>query len=393
MVEDSFVDERLLKKVPRWRNYLAAKLGFRNHWYPIMFSRELGENEVVSRKLMGEDILLKRIDGKVHAIRDRCLHRGVKFSEKVECYTRNTVTCWYHGFTYRWEDGTLCDIIASPNTPIIGKKAIHSYPVQEAKGLVFVFVGDADYEPHPLSQDVPPTFLDDTMEVHGSSYMVQSNWRLGCENGIDDLHIYLHRQSPLVPNTQRSLPLGHTDRPVDFFELHEEQGQPKGVSTRTFKDAAPMAYEGRVEGKIVVTGTKMHQTPEEAAKKRTTGHYICMPGVLRVDNFPFVGRFQFEWYVPITEDSHLYIITIGKPCANDEERAEHEHEFWHRWKPVSLEGFNNEDVFAREALQPFYEHDQNWLEETLVTEDNGIIMWRELCHRHGPSVQKPSDII
>jgi len=83
MGEDSFVEERLLKKVPRWRNYLAAKLGFRNHWYPVMFSREIGENEVEARKLLGENILLKRIDGKVHAIRDRCLHRGVKLSEKV----------------------------------------------------------------------------------------------------------------------------------------------------------------------------------------------------------------------------------------------------------------------------------------------------------------------
>ena len=83
-------------------------------------------------------------------------------------------------------------------TPIVGKKALRSYPVEETKGLVFVFLGDADYEPHPLSQDVPPTFLDEDMAVHGAAYMVQSNWRLGCENGIDDLHIYLHRQSPLI---------------------------------------------------------------------------------------------------------------------------------------------------------------------------------------------------
>ncbi|RVT92945.1 carbazole dioxygenase [Sphingomonas crocodyli] len=393
IVADSFVEERLLKKVPRWRNYLEAKFGFRNHWYPVKFSREIAEGEVITAKIMGEEILLKRIDGKVFAIRDRCIHRGVKLSEKVECYTRGTITCWYHGFTYKWDSGKLCDIIASPNTPIIGKKALKSYPVEEAKGLVFVFVGDPDYEPHPLSRDVPPTFLDDDMVAHGASYMVKSNWRLGCENGIDDLHIYLHRQSPLVPNTQRSLPLGHTDRPDDFYELFEASDGPKGIAPRKFKDAKPMAYEGRVEGKVVVTGTKMHTTPEEAAKKRTTGHYVCLPGVLRVDNFPFTGLFQFEWYVPVSDDTHLYIITIAKRCATEEERAEHEHEFLHRWKPVSLEGFNNEDVFAREALQPFYNHDDNWLEETLVREDNGIIQWRELCHRHSSGVQKPSDVL
>jgi len=393
MPDDSFVDEKLLKRVPRWSEYLAAKMGFRNHWYPVKFSREIDENEVVKAKLMGLDMLLKRIDGKVYAMRDRCIHRGVRLSEKVECYTRNTITCWYHGFTYKWDTGMLCDIIASPNTPIIGKRKIQTFPVEEAKGLVFVFVGDEDYEPHPLGRDVPPTFLDDNLFAPGAAYVVKSNWRLACENGIDDLHIYLHRESPLVPNTQRSLPLGHTARPDDYYVLHEDDDGPKGVATREFRDAAPMAYEGKVEGKVVVTGTKMHDTPEEAKRKRTTGHYIAVPGVLRVDNFPYVGLFQFEWYVPLTEDTHLYIITIGKMCLTPEERADHEHEFQHRWKPVSLEGFNNQDIMAREALQPFYATDSNWLEETLVREDNGIIAWREICHRHSKGVQKPSDIV
>ena len=57
-------------------------------------------------QLLGENILLKRIDGKVYAIRDRCLHRGVQLSRKLECYTKDTITCWYHGFTYRFE--TAC---------------------------------------------------------------------------------------------------------------------------------------------------------------------------------------------------------------------------------------------------------------------------------------------
>src|SRR5580692_7638376 len=150
MAANSFVDEEILKKVPRWRNYLAAKLGFRNHWYPIRFSRDVPENQVVKAKLLGESILLKRINGKVFAIRDRCIHRGVRFSEKIECYTEGTITCWYHGFTYKWDSGVLCDVIASPGNPIIGKKKVTTYPVEEAKGLVFVFVGDEGFDVPPL---------------------------------------------------------------------------------------------------------------------------------------------------------------------------------------------------------------------------------------------------
>ena len=396
--EQGFVDEELLKRVPRWRNYLAAKLGFRNHWYPIRFSRDVPENVVVSVKLLGENILLKRVNGTVYGIKDRCIHRGVRFSHKIECYTRDTITCWYHGFTYKWDSGVLCDVIASPDTPIIGKRKVKSYPVREAKGLIFVFVGDDDFAVPDLSLDVPPMLLDEDMYVQGSSYPVKANWRLGCENGIDPLHIYIHRESRLVPNTQRSIPLGHRVNPngSDNRVLEEEEGKPKGVRSAVFREGQASAYvplyEGKVQGQVVVTSTKMHSTPEEAKFKRTTGDFIVVPGVLRVDNFPFYGLYQFEWYVPITEDSHLYIITIGKRCANQAERDEYDHAFWHRWKPESLEGFNNDDITAREALQPFYSKDRNWLEENLVREDQSIVKWREVCHRNARGIQLPKHV-
>jgi carbazole 1,9a-dioxygenase len=393
--DQGFVDEELLKRVPRWRNYLAAKLGFRNHWYPIRFSREVPENVVVPVKLLGENILLKRVHGIVYGIKDRCIHRGVRFSHKIECYTRDTITCWYHGFTYKWDSGVLCDVIASPDTPIIGKRKVKSYPVREAKGLIFVFVGDDDFAVPDLSLDVPPMLLDEDMYVQGSSYPVKANWRLGCENGIDPLHIYIHRESRLVPNTQRSIPLGHRVNPngSDNRVLEEEEGKPKGVRSAVFREGQASAYvplyEGKVQGQVVVTSTKMHTTPEEAKFKRTTGDFIVVPGALRVDNFPFYGLYQFEWYVPVTEDSHLYIITIGKRCANQAERDEYAHAFWHRWKPESLEGFNNDDIAAREALQPFYSKDRNWLEENLVREDQSIVKWREVCHRNARGIQLP----
>jgi carbazole 1,9a-dioxygenase len=268
----SFVEEDLLKKVPRWRNYYAAKLGFRNHWYPARFSRDVPEGEVVKATLLGEDVLLKRIDGKVHAIRDRCIHRGVKLSKKIECYTRNTITCWYHGFTYKWDTGVVCDVIASPGNAVIGKKKIRTYPVREAQGLVFIFVGDEDYAVPDLSTDVPPTFLDSDMYIQGYAYDVNSNWRVACENGFDELHIYIHRESPLVPNTQRSIPLGHRQG-VDNKIIHEEPGKPIGMSTAVFVEGntanlrQPL-YEGTIEG-----GRAEHQDASDAGGSAQEAHY------------------------------------------------------------------------------------------------------------------------
>ena len=383
----NFVDDSLLKKVPSWRDYLAAKVGFRNHWYPIKLSREIDESQVVKATVCGENILLKRIDGKIFAIRDRCIHRGVQFSEKLECYSKGTITCWYHGFTYKWETGELCDILASPDSRAIGRRSVKTYPVEEAKGVVFVFVGDTDSTPHPLSEDVPPMFLDADMALEGDSYMVDSNWRVGCENGFDGLHVYIHRTSPLVNNTQRSLPIGHTAQ-SGKIELLEEDGKPKGVYDAFAHH--DVLWDGSVEGEVVVKGVRSNRT--DGVPTRTTAASLWLPGVLRVDDFPDQDRHQFEWYVPVTEDTHYYLIMIGKRVSSKEEEIAHVQEFWNRWKRVSLDGFNNQDIEARLALQKFYKRDRAWLEEILIEGDHPIVKWRELCHRHNRGVQSPDNL-
>ncbi|HEY8857198.1 MAG TPA: Rieske 2Fe-2S domain-containing protein, partial [Rugosibacter sp.] len=138
------VKEEILKKVKGWAGYVDAKLGFRNHWYPIAFSKDIAEGQPQKIKLLGEDLLVNRANGKLFCIKDRCLHRGVPFSAKIETYTPETISCWYHGWTYRWEDGLLSDIITNPESMHIGKQRLKTYPAQEAKGCVFIFLGDID---------------------------------------------------------------------------------------------------------------------------------------------------------------------------------------------------------------------------------------------------------
>src|SRR5438309_741241 len=63
--------QRLVRKKP-WEPYLGAARGFRNHWYPALFSHELAEGEVKGANLLGERIAFKRVDGRVYALEDRC---------------------------------------------------------------------------------------------------------------------------------------------------------------------------------------------------------------------------------------------------------------------------------------------------------------------------------
>src|SRR5262245_15573846 len=160
-----------------WRPYLEAKLGFRNHWYPALFSHDLEGDVPKPVKLLGERILVRRVDGQVCALADRCAHRRVPFSAKLECYTKETITCWYHGFTYDFRDCKLVGVWTEPGCTLVGKMSIKTYPVRETRGMIFVFIGDG--EPPALQDDVPPGFLDEDLATRGIRRTVNSNWRLG----------------------------------------------------------------------------------------------------------------------------------------------------------------------------------------------------------------------
>jgi carbazole 1,9a-dioxygenase terminal dioxygenase component len=386
MMQDSFVDESLLSRVKVWRDYYAAKVGFKNHWYAACFSRELRDGETITRTILGENILFRRIRGQVYAMKDRCIHRGVQLSEKVECHTEDTISCWYHGFTFRWADGMLTNIIGAPESRLIGKHKIKIYPVEEAKGMVFAFVGDEGYNAPPLSHDVPPTFLDPDRHFEGESFLIEANWRSGPEGGIDEIHRYLHRDSTLLLNTKATMPLGHLGVKSQCEKVVEEDG-PKGIIDHF--NAEKMYFDVEIEGvPAAVTGIRFADTGLK--RKRTVSASAWLPGVLRVEGFPEDNSTFYEFYVPINETQHRCFMTMGYSCATKEEASAFSSRFALRWKPYAIQNFLFQDVKARESTQGFYKHDRAWLEEVLTEEDFMIMEWRKLAAQHNRGVQPPS---
>lgn len=377
------VDEEILKKCSLYPDYVEAKLGFRNHWYPTLFSDELAEGEFKSHEILGDRLLLTRVDGQVYAVRDRCLHRGVPFSRKPECYKKGTITCWYHAFTFDMTDGRLVDIITNPRSNLIGQVSIPSFAAQEAKGLIFVFMGDI--EPPPLAHDVPPGFLSEDLAVRGVRSEVASNWRIGCENGFDSTHVFIHKDSVLVEGNDIALPLGFVPTSRDTFKVVAEQGGPKGVYD-LLAEHCDVVFEGTVDDKPVLSG---HMGEKRVAQDIS----IWLPGVLRVDPWPDPSLTQYEWYVPIDETRHYYIPTLGRKVTNADEEAAFVKEFDEKWEPMAITGFNGDDIWAREAQQGFYQHDEAWYKEQLFEPDRNISKWRQLASEHHRGIQRYENII
>jgi carbazole 1,9a-dioxygenase terminal dioxygenase component len=379
-----------------WQLYVDAELGFRNHWYPAFFSSELAEGDTSSSsgepitsfktlKMLGEEIFFRRFDGKVHAVQDWCLHRGVAFSRRPECYTQDTLTCWYHGFTYDMRSGDLTAVLTDPGCPLIGKLKLRTYPVEERQGIVFVFVGDID--PPPLEQDLAPGFLDERFAVYpnGWSREVACNWRPAAENGFDPAHAYIHRNSKLVTDYKIPTVLGDTDisRTRGMEVVKGADGGSTGI--RLLRGGATAVWDAEIDG--VKVGARFRPGEEGVLEGMVPEVSIWMPGGLRVDPFPAPGLVHFEWYVPIDEKTHRYMITWGTYVDDEAERAAFEEDVTTRWRDLVPNHFNNDDVFAREAMADFYADQSGWFRERLFGPDIVITQWRKLASQAARGVQ------
>ena len=368
---------------PAFRGYYDAVLGFRNYWYPALFVAELGD-EPIKVTMLGENILIKKIDDKVYAIEDRCAHRLVPLSKKIECHSKNTITCWYHGWTFNWKDGTINTIITEPNSALIGKPGVKSYPVEVYKGLVFVYIGDG--EPRKLSDNLPPGFVEPDRVMHGIRRVVDSNWRWGCENGFDSTHIYIHRNSKLLQMTEAKIPLGLVPAGrmvVENYDKHD----PIGVRESTLENFTPV-FSSQIED---VTISARRNPPGWVAPDGpppVSAGSIWMPGVLQIETAVIPHQNQYEFYVPIDEKRHMYFQLLGKTCKTEEEATEHVRLVDEVWTDLQLHGFNDDDVWAREAMEDAYTNGHGWTRERLFKPDMATTEWRKMASKHHRGIQK-----
>ena len=165
-------------------------LGLKNYWYPVLPSyRVHGDAFGITR--LGERIAIWRDhDGKVHAVEDRCPHRGARLSLGWNLGDR--LACWYHGVEV---DGTGCvkDVPAVEACPLVGTRPVKSYPAQEIAGAIWLWFGDEQHAT-PAELALPEQISDDAewSSMLCTAYW-RTNWRYAIDNVMDPMHgAYLH---------------------------------------------------------------------------------------------------------------------------------------------------------------------------------------------------------
>jgi phenylpropionate dioxygenase-like ring-hydroxylating dioxygenase large terminal subunit len=178
--------------LPRERIDAYLSLGVRNAWYPVLPSWRVHDAPIGITRL-GENIVLWRDnDGAVHALEDRCPHRGARLSLGWNLGDR--VACWYHGVEVDHR-GTVADVPAVDSCPLKGDTCVKAYHVREIEGAVFLWFGDA-LHPEPAELRLP----EQLASAEWGSMLCTSYWacnyRYAIDNVMDPMHgQYLHAVS------------------------------------------------------------------------------------------------------------------------------------------------------------------------------------------------------
>lgn len=106
-------------------------------WHPVGLSQEPGD--LRSATVLGEEVVLWRGSGGMHAWQDLCIHRGVRLS-LGRVVNGCTLRCAYHGWTYD-EAGQCSHMPAHPSLKPPSKARVEVYSCKERAGLVWVSLG------------------------------------------------------------------------------------------------------------------------------------------------------------------------------------------------------------------------------------------------------------
>jgi phthalate 4,5-dioxygenase oxygenase subunit len=158
----------------------------RQHWLPACMIEEVAERDCTPLRvrLLGEDMVVFRdTQGRVGALDEKCPHRraSLAFGRNEECGLR----CLYHGWKFD-VDGNAVDMSSEPvDAKLRSTMKTKAYPVVEAGGFVWVWMGDPD-RVKPFDRPNWATAPDDKISIvkmHG-----ECNWAQVLEGSIDSAH-------------------------------------------------------------------------------------------------------------------------------------------------------------------------------------------------------------
>ena len=169
----------------------------RRHWMPALLTEQLVEPDgaPVRVRLLGEDLVAYRdSEGRIGVLGEFCPHRKASlfFGRNEEGGLR----CLYHG----WKFDTAGNVLEMPSEPagsnFCNKVKHKAYPVEEAGGFIWVYMGPKEHQPVFEAPAWAPT---NDARVSIVKIDLPCNWAQIMEGQIDSAHSSTLHSSDMRP--------------------------------------------------------------------------------------------------------------------------------------------------------------------------------------------------
>ena len=185
----------------------------RRHWVPALLAEQVAERDAapVRVRLFGEDLVAFRdSEGRVGVLGEYCPHRkaSLAFGRNEDCGLR----CLYHGWKFDVA-GTVMEMPSEPRESGFAERIRHkAYPVREAGGFVWVYMGPAETMP---AFEAPPWAPTSEARVSVMRVELACNWAQVMEGQIDSAHSSSLHSSDMKPvrSTTATANASHWTRP------------------------------------------------------------------------------------------------------------------------------------------------------------------------------------
>ena len=333
----------------------------RRYWIPALLTEEIPEPDSppVQVRLLGEELVAFRdSQGRVGLLQEHCSHRGTSlfYGRNEECGLR----CIYHGWKYDVE-GNVLETPAEPVESDFRKKIRHgNYPVREAVGMIFAYLGPKEKEPlfpaYAWTQ-VPRS------HTYVTKSLLECNYLQGLEGECDSSHLsILHRE--LKGEGLQAL------FAADAAPVYEVEEKDFGLRLLAFRKAGPDQTYVRVSSFVMPVACWVPALNKEI-------HFYAPAD----DTHSWRYDLGFIPDRPAPEGTAVRKQTIGSDYRRSRNpdnlyRVDREAQKKINFTGITGEGieanFLNHDACATESMGPIY----NRAQEHLGVSDKGVIAMR-----------------
>lgn len=345
----------------------------RQYWQPVAVADEvpLGGRPVPLRVLSENLVLFRDENGQLGLLQRGCPHRCSDLSfGRIE---DGGIRCLYHGWLFDTKGNCLEQPAEPPESKFKESIKAVAYPVREAGGLVFAYLGKG--EP-PMLPNYEPFLVGEEHRI-ARRFVINCNYLQALEGGYDPAHLsYLHR--PLKRKDTRPIP--GSDKSADNY------------------------YAGEIRPTLDFERTDYGIRSFSIRPSGDDKKYVRITNFVFPDCVAIVGQegrigvgFSMHWHVPVDDHHNMrfdLVFNRAQPIDKDKYRNRWKDDYGPNGQLRSLENryfqdptlmqtsnftgmgdsFPIHDAFACESMGPIQDRTQ----ENLATTDRIIAQARRL---------------